>query len=128
MINDKGGINGRMINFISYDDAYSPPKTVEQTRKLIESDEVFMIFAPLGTASNAAIQKYMNPEEGAATLCRLRCIALGRSRALSLDHRPQPSYRREARIYATYILQNLPGNDLIGVLYRRLSERTISLG
>ena len=58
MINDNGGVNGRKINFISYDDAYSPPKTVEQARKLVESDEVFLIFAPLGTASNAAIQKY----------------------------------------------------------------------
>jgi branched-chain amino acid transport system substrate-binding protein len=60
MINDNGGVNGRRINFITYDDAYSPPKTVEQARKLVESDEVFLIFAPLGTASNAAIQKYMN--------------------------------------------------------------------
>ena len=60
MINDNGGINGRKVNFISYDDAYSPPKTVEQARKLVESDEVFLIFAPLGTAPNAAIQKYMN--------------------------------------------------------------------
>src|SRR6202158_3988629 len=60
MINDNGGINGRRINFITYDDAYSPPKTVEQARRLVESDEVFLIFAPLGTASNAALQKYMN--------------------------------------------------------------------
>src|SRR5205085_12557260 len=60
MINDNGGINGRKINFISYDDAYSPPKTVEQVRKLVESDEVFLVFAPLGTPSNSAIQKYMN--------------------------------------------------------------------
>src|SRR5260221_13877783 len=60
MINDNGGINGREIDFISYDDAYSPPKTVEQARKLVESDEGFLIFASLGTASNAAIQKYMN--------------------------------------------------------------------
>src|SRR5271163_1341360 len=60
MINDNGGINGRKITFISYDDSYSPPKTVEQARRLVESDEVFLIFAPLGTATNAAIQKYMN--------------------------------------------------------------------
>jgi ABC-type branched-subunit amino acid transport system substrate-binding protein len=60
MINAEGGLNGRKINFITYDDAYSPPKTVEQARKLVESDEVFLIFASLGTASNAAIQKYMN--------------------------------------------------------------------
>src|SRR5277367_2070990 len=59
MVNDNGGVNGRKINFISYDDAYSPPKTVEQARRLVESDEVFLIFASLGTAGNAAIQKYM---------------------------------------------------------------------
>src|SRR5262249_57938329 len=63
MINDKGGINGRKINFISYDDSYSPPKTVEQTRKLVESDEVLFLFNPLGTASNTAIQKYMNQKK-----------------------------------------------------------------
>src|SRR4051812_37372583 len=60
MINDKGGINGRKINFISYDDAYSPSKAVEQARRLVEDDEVLAIFAPFGTVSNAAIQKYMN--------------------------------------------------------------------
>ena len=60
MVNDNGGINGRRITFISYDDAYSPPKTVEQARKLVESDDVFLIFGALGTATNAAIQKYMN--------------------------------------------------------------------
>jgi branched-chain amino acid transport system substrate-binding protein len=60
MINEQGGINGRNINFISYDDGYSPPKTVEQARKLVESDEVLLIFNPLGTATNSAIQKYMN--------------------------------------------------------------------
>src|SRR5882757_3096406 len=60
MINDKGGINGRKINFVSYDDAYSPPKAVEQVRKLVESDEVLVVFNPLGTPSNTAIQKYLN--------------------------------------------------------------------
>src|ERR1700709_2456521 len=63
MINEQGGINGRKINFISYDDGYSPPKAVEQARKLIESDEVLFIFGPLGTASNSAIQKYMNAKK-----------------------------------------------------------------
>jgi branched-chain amino acid transport system substrate-binding protein len=62
-INAEGGINGRKIKFISYDDAYSPPKTVEQARKLVESDEVLLIFGPLGTASNSAIQKYMNEKK-----------------------------------------------------------------
>src|SRR6186997_2972661 len=60
MINEQGGVNGRKINFISYDDAYSPPKTVEQARKLVEGDEVLLIFSSLGTAPNSAIQKYMN--------------------------------------------------------------------
>src|ERR1700678_2825167 len=62
-INAEGGINGRKITFISYDDAYSPPKAVEQARKLVESDEVLLLFNPLGTPSNAAIQKYMNAKK-----------------------------------------------------------------
>src|SRR4029450_4919732 len=62
-INAEGGINGRKINFISYDDAYSPPKAVEQARRLVESDEVLMIFGPLGTPSNTATQKYMNAKK-----------------------------------------------------------------
>jgi branched-chain amino acid transport system substrate-binding protein len=62
-INAEGGINGRKINFISYDDGYSPPKTVEQARKLVESDEVLFIFNPLGTPPNSAIQKYMNTKQ-----------------------------------------------------------------
>src|SRR5262245_47126028 len=62
-INDEGGINGRKINFISYDDAYSPPKAVEHARKLVESDEVLLIFQSLGTPSNTAIQKYMNAKK-----------------------------------------------------------------
>src|SRR3981189_1447069 len=63
MINDKGGINGRKINFVTYDDGYSPPKAVEQVRKLVESDEVLVVFNPLGTPSNTAIQKYLNSKK-----------------------------------------------------------------
>lgn len=63
MINDKGGINGRKINFVTYDDGYSPPKAVEQVRKLVESDEVIVVFNPLGTPSNSAIQKYLNAKK-----------------------------------------------------------------
>jgi branched-chain amino acid transport system substrate-binding protein len=59
-VNAEGGVNGRKINFISYDDAYSPPRAVEQVRKLVESDEVLLVFQPLGTPSNTAIQRYMN--------------------------------------------------------------------
>jgi branched-chain amino acid transport system substrate-binding protein len=117
MINDNGGINGRKINFISYDDAYSPPKTVEQARKLVESDEVFLIFAPLGTASNAAIQKYMNTMKVPQLF-----VATGASRWGDPEHFPwtigwQPNYRAEARIYATYLLQHYP-NAKVGVLYQ----------
>src|SRR5947209_1881862 len=117
MINDQGGINGRKINFISYDDAYSPPKTVEQTRKLVESDEVFIDFAPLGTASNAAIQKYLNQKKVPHLF-----VGSGASRWGDPEHFPwtiglQPSYRSEARIYATYILKNFPGKT-IGILYQ----------
>ncbi len=62
-VNAEGGINGRKVSFISYDDAYSPPKAVEQVRKLVESDEVLLVFQPLGTPSNTAIQKYMNSKK-----------------------------------------------------------------
>ena len=117
MINDQGGINGRKINFISYDDAYSPPKTVEQTRKLVESDEVFVDLAPLGTASNVGIQKYLNQKKVPQLF-----VGSGASRWGDPEHFPwtiglQPSYRSEARIYATYILQNYPGKS-IGILYQ----------
>jgi branched-chain amino acid transport system substrate-binding protein len=117
MINDNGGVNGRKINFISYDDAYSPPKTVEQARKLVESDEVFLIFAPLGTAPNAAIQKYMNNMKVPQLF-----VATGASRGGDPEHFPwtigwQPNYRAEARIYASYILQHHP-DAKIGVLYQ----------
>src|SRR6202158_3545739 len=116
-INAEGGINGRKIKFISYDDAYSPPKTVEQARKLVESDEVFLILAPLGTASNAAIQKYMNTMKVPQLF-----VATGASRWGDPEHFPwtigwQPNYRAEARIYAPYILQHHP-NAKIGVLYQ----------
>src|ERR1700754_2888753 len=105
MINDTGGVNGRKINFISYDDAYSPPKTVEQARKLVESDEVFLIFASLGTASNAAIQKYMNTMKVPQLF-----VATGASRWGDPEHFPwtigwQPNYRAESRGDAAYIMQ-----------------------
>ncbi|KWV61040.1 branched-chain amino acid ABC transporter substrate-binding protein [Bradyrhizobium macuxiense] len=117
MINDAGGVNGRKINFISYDDAYSPPKTVEQARRLVESDEVFLIFAPLGTATNAAIQKYMNTKKVPQLF-----VATGASRWGDPEHFPwtigwQPNYRAEGRVYAKYILEHYP-NAKLGVLYQ----------
>jgi len=117
MINDNGGINGRKITFISYDDGYSPPKTVEQARRLVESDEVFLIFAPLGTATNAAIQKYMNTMRVPQLF-----VLSGASRWGDPAHFPwtiglQPNYRAEARVYAAYIVKQHP-NAKIGILYQ----------
>ena len=85
MINAEGGINGRKINFISYDDAYSPPKAIEQARKLVESDEVLLIFQPLGTPSNSAIHEVHERQESAAAFRRLRRNQMRRSEELPLD-------------------------------------------
>ena len=117
MINDQGGINGRMINFISYDDAYSPPKTVEQARKLVESDEVLLIFQPLGTPGNSAIQKYMNTKKVPQLF-----VASGATKWGDPTHFPwtmgfQPNYQSEGRIYAKYILDHHKDGK-IAVLYQ----------
>ena len=92
-INDEGGINGRKINFISYDDGYSPPKTVEQTRKLVESDEVMAIVGNVGTAANAAIQKYLNakktPQLFLATGATRWNVAFAAMAGVTMDLTPQ---------------------------------------
>ena len=116
-INAEGGINGRKVKFISYDDAYSPPKTVEQARKLVESDEVLFIFNPLGTPSNSAIQKYMNEKKVPQLF-----VATGATKWNDPKQFPwtigwQPNYQSEARIYAKYILKERP-NGKIGILYQ----------
>jgi branched-chain amino acid transport system substrate-binding protein len=116
-INAEGGINGRKINFISYDDAYSPPKTVEQARKLVESDEVLMIFNSLGTPPNSAIQKYMNQKKVPQLF-----VATGATKWNDPDNYPwtmgwQPNYQSESRIYAKYILKNYP-NGKIAILFQ----------
>ncbi len=117
MINAEGGINGRKISFISYDDAYSPPKAVEQARKLVEGDEVLLIFDPLGTPSNTAIQKYMNANKVPQLF-----VSSGATKWNDPQNFPwtigwQPNYQSEARIYARYILKEKP-NARIGVLYQ----------
>lgn len=117
MINDKGGINGRKLNLIQYDDAYSPPKTVEQVRKLVESDEVLFTFQVIGTAANAAVQKYLNSKKVPQMLA-----STGASRFTDPQGYPwtmafNPNYQSEARIYAKYILANHP-NAKIGILYQ----------
>src|ERR1700726_4014220 len=109
MINEQGGINGRKINLITYDDGYNPAKTVEQTRKLVESDEVLLIFGSLGTAHNAAVQKYLNDKK----IPQLS-IATGATRFSDPVKFPwtmaaNPNYQTEARIYGRYVLENQPG-------------------
>jgi ABC-type branched-subunit amino acid transport system substrate-binding protein len=116
-INAEGGINGRKINFISYDDGYSPPKAVEQARKLVESDEVLFIFNSLGTPSNSAIQKYMNDKKVPQLF-----VATGATKWNDPKNFPwtmgwQPNYQSEGRIYAKYILQERPTGK-IGILYQ----------
>ena len=117
MVDDQGGINGRKINFISYDDAYSPPKTVEMVRKLVEQDNVLFVFQTLGTPSNTAIHKYMNMKK----VPQLH-VATGASKWNDPKNFPwtmgwQPNYQTEARIYAKSILQTKP-DVKIGVLYQ----------
>ncbi|MGJ4993970.1 ABC transporter substrate-binding protein [Bradyrhizobium sp. HKCCYLS3077] len=117
MINEQGGVNGRKINLIQYDDAYSPPKTVEQVRKLVESDEVLTTFQIIGTPPNAAVQKYLN-SKGVPQLL----AGSGASRFTDPKNFPwtisaNPNYQSEAHIYAKYILENFP-NAKIGILYQ----------
>jgi branched-chain amino acid transport system substrate-binding protein len=117
MINDQGGINGRKVNLIQYDDAYSPPKTVEQVRKLVESDEVLLTFQLVGTPPNAAVQKYLNAKKVPQLFA-----ATGASRFTDPKNFPwtmgfNPNYFVEGRIYGQYILKNHP-NAKVGVLYQ----------
>jgi branched-chain amino acid transport system substrate-binding protein len=116
-VNAEGGINGRKINFISYDDGYSPPKTVEQARKLVESDEVLFIFNSLGTPTNSAIQKYMNQKKVPQLFVATGATKWNDPKDFPWTMGWQPNYQSEARIYAKYILQEKP-NGKIGVLYQ----------
>ncbi|MGY4400294.1 ABC transporter substrate-binding protein [Bradyrhizobium sp. USDA 3315] len=116
-VNDAGGINGRKINFISYDDAYSPPKAVEQARKLVESDEVLLIFNSLGTPSNSAIQKYMNSKKVPQLFVATGATKWNDPKDFPWTMGWQPNYQSETQIYAKYILKNMP-NAKIAVLYQ----------
>src|SRR4051794_20029213 len=117
MINEQGGINGRKLNLIQYDDAYSPPKAVEQVRKLVEGDEVLFTFQIIGTPSNAAVQKYLNAKKVPQLLA-----STGASRFSDPHGAPwtiafNPNYQSEGRIYAKYILKNHPSAK-IGIVYQ----------
>jgi branched-chain amino acid transport system substrate-binding protein len=117
MINDQGGINGRKINFISLDDGYSPPRTVEQVRKLVEQDNVLLVYAPLGTPPNSAIHQYMNAKKVPQLF-----VATGATKWGDPKHFPwtmgwQPSYQTEAKIYAKYLLETKP-DAKVAILYQ----------
>jgi len=117
MINESGGIRGRKIALLSYDDGYNPTKTVEQVRKLVESDEVLLTFQILGTAPNAAVQKYLNTKKVPQLFA-----ATGATRFTDPEHFPwtmgfNPNYQTEGRVYARFILDNYPAAK-IGVLYQ----------
>ena len=117
MVNEQGGINGRMVNFVTLDDQASPPKTVEQIRRLVEQDEVALLFNTLGTASNSAVVKYLNQKKVPHLF-----LATGADKWGDYQHFPwtigwQPSYRVEAQIYAKYIQRNKPGAR-IGIIYQ----------
>jgi branched-chain amino acid transport system substrate-binding protein len=117
MVNEQGGVNGRKISLISLDDGYSPPKTVEQTRKLVEQEGVLLDFNPLGTPTNSAIQKYLNERKVPQLF-----VATGATKWGDPEHYPwtigwQPTYQIEGHIFAKYILQHMP-NAKIGVLYQ----------
>jgi branched-chain amino acid transport system substrate-binding protein len=116
-INAEGGINGRKINFISYDDGYSPPKTVEQARKLVESDEVLLIFNSLGTPPNSAIQKYMNQKKVPQLFVATGATKWNDPKDFPWTMGWQPNYQSESQIYAKYILKSYP-DAKIAVLYQ----------
>jgi branched-chain amino acid transport system substrate-binding protein len=117
MINAQGGVNGRKINFISYDDAYTPPKTVEMTRKLVEDDRVFIAANSAGTPTNTAVWKYLNEHKVPQLF-----VGTGATKWDDPKGHPwtigwQPNYQSEGRIYAAYILKNKPDAQ-VGVLYQ----------
>ena len=116
-INDAGGINGRKINFVSYDDAYSPPKAVEQARKLVESDEVLLIFNSLGTPSNSAIHKYMNSKKVPQLFVATGATKWNDPKDFPWTMGWQPNYQSETQIYAKYLLKNKP-DAKIAVLFQ----------
>jgi branched-chain amino acid transport system substrate-binding protein len=116
-VNDEGGVNGRKINFISYDDAYSPPKTVEMVRKLVEQDQVAFVFQTLGTPPNTAIQKYLNQQKVPQLF-----VATGATKWNDPQNFPwtmgyQPNYQTEGRVYAAYTLKHVK-DPKVGILYQ----------
>src|SRR3979490_166319 len=116
-INAEGGINGRKINFVTYDDGYSPPKAVEQARKLVESDEVLVVFNPLGTPSNSAIQKYLNSKKVPQLFVATGATKWNDPKDFPWTMGWQPSYQSEARIYAKFLMKEKP-DARVAILYQ----------
>ena len=116
-VNDEGGINGRKINYVTYDDSYSPPKTVEMVRKLVEQDQVALLFQTLGTPTNSAIHKYMNQQKVPHLFVATGATKWNDPKGFPWTMGWQPNYQTEGRIYAQYILKNLP-DAKIGILYQ----------
>ena len=116
-INAEGGVNGRKITFISYYDAYSPPKTVEQARKLVESDEVLLIFQSLGTAQNSAIERYMNAKSVPQLFIATGATKFGDPKNFPWTMGFLPTYQSEAHVYAKYLIEHHP-NGKIGIFYQ----------
>jgi branched-chain amino acid transport system substrate-binding protein len=116
-VNDEGGINGRKIDFVSYDDGYSPPKTFEQARKLVEDDGVLLIFNSLGTPTNSAIRAYMNEKKVPQLFVATGATKWNDPKQFPWTMGWQPSYQIEGRIYAKYILKELP-DARIAILYQ----------
>jgi len=115
MVNEQGGINGRKVNFISYDDGYAPPKTVEMVRKLVEEDKVLFVFQTLGTPPNTAIHKYMNAKKVPQLFVATGASKWGNPKEFPWTMGFQPDYVTEANIYAKHILANVK-DPKIGVL------------
>jgi branched-chain amino acid transport system substrate-binding protein len=116
-INAEGGINGRKINFVTYDDGYSPPKAVEQARKLVESDEVLVVFNPLGTPSNSAIQKYLNAKKVPQLFVATGATKWNDPKDFPWTMGWQPSYQSEAHIYAKFLMKEKPDGK-IAILFQ----------
>jgi branched-chain amino acid transport system substrate-binding protein len=116
-VNDEGGINGRKINYITYDDQYSPPKTVEMVRRLVEQDQVAALFQTLGTPPNSAIHKYVNQQKVPHLFVATGATKWNDPKAFPWTMGYQPNYQTEGRLYAQYVLKNVP-DAKVGILYQ----------
>ena len=117
MVNEQGGINGRKINYITYDDAYTPPKTVEMIRRLVEQDQVAFVFQTLGTPPNSAIHKYMNQKKTPHLFVATGATKWNDPKGFPWTMGFQPNYQTEGRIYAAYVMKNMP-DAKVGILYQ----------